>query len=119
MKELPQKQLVYETLHGVNQHFDQLLLDRQRLAELRLLKPDDLKGLASIIEETRAWINFELVELMERREQEDWAKFSHLRIQWERKHEDPNDVLIRARRLTERPRSKPATEADKQHRPKK
>jgi hypothetical protein len=119
MKELPQKQLVYETLHGMNQHFDQLLLDRQRLADLRLLKPDDLKGLASIIEETRAWINFELVELMERREQEDWARFSHLRIQWERKHEDPNDVLIKARRLASRGREKHGNKTGEQRPPKK
>jgi hypothetical protein len=119
MKELPQKQLVYETLHGMNQHFDQLLLDRLRLSELRLLKSDDLKGLASIIEETRAWINFELVELMQRREQEDWAKFSGLRIQWERKHEDPNDVLIKARRLTSRAPEKHRNKTDGQRRPKK
>lgn len=118
MKELPQKQLVYETLHGMNQHFDQLLLDRLRLSEFRLLKSNDLKGLASIIEETRAWINFELMELMQGREQEDWAKFSNLRLQWERKLEDPNDVLINARRLTgarERRRNK----TGEQRRPKK
>jgi hypothetical protein len=119
MKELPQKQLVYETIHGMNQHFELLLLDRQRLGELRLLKSDDLKGLASIIEETRAWINFELVELMERREQEDWAKFSRLRIQWERKHEDPNDVLIKARRFTGRAREKHRNKTGEQRRPKK
>lgn len=101
-RQLPQKQLVYEALHGVNEHFDQLLVDRQRLADLRLLKPGDLKGLTSIIEETRAWINFELVEFMQRREEEDWAKFSHLRMLWERKHEDPNDVLVKANRLIER-----------------
>jgi hypothetical protein len=101
-QQLPQKQLVYEALHGVNEHFDQLLVDRQRFADLGLLKPADLKGLASIIEETRAWINFKLVELMQRREEEDWAKYSHLRMLWERKHEDPNDILVKARRLIER-----------------
>jgi hypothetical protein len=102
----PQKQLIYGALHGINEHFDQLLLDRQRLGELNLLNPEDLKGLTSIIEEIRAWINFELVDLMERREQEDWAKFSLLRTRWERKHEDPNDLLVRARRLTERKSNK-------------
>jgi hypothetical protein len=119
MKELPQKQLVYEALHGMNQHFDQLLLDRLRLSELRLLKSDDLKGLASIVEETRAWINFELMELMQRREQEDWGKFSNVRIQWERKQEDPNDVLIKARRLTGRAREKHSSKAREQRRPKR
>ena len=119
MKELPQKQLVYETLHGMNQHFDQLFLDRQRLGEFHLLKTDDLKGLGTIIEETRAWINFELVELMQRREQEDWARFSQLRIQWERKHEDPNDVLIKARQLSERAGEKHRNKTAKQPRSKK
>jgi hypothetical protein len=119
MKELPQKQLVYETLHGMNHHFDQLLLDRLRLSELRLLKLDDLKGLASIIEETRAWINFELVELMQRREQEDWAKFSNLRLQWERKQEDPNDVVIKARRMTVRVREKHRNKGPERRRSKK
>jgi hypothetical protein len=119
MKELPQKQLVYETLHGMNHHFDQLLLDRLRLSELRLLKLDDLKGLASIIEETRAWINFELVELMQRREQEDWAKFSNLRLQWERKQEDPNDVVIKARRMTVGVREKHRNKGPERRRSKK
>jgi hypothetical protein len=96
MKELPRKQFVYETLHTVNQHFDQLMLDRQRLAELRLLEQKDLKGLVSIIEETRAWINFELVEIMHQREQDDWAKFGRIRLRWERKYEDPEDVVIKA-----------------------
>lgn len=119
MKEPPQKQLVYETLHGMNQHFDQLLLDRLRLSEFRLLKSNDLKGLASIIEETRAWINFELMELMQGREQEDWAKFSNLRLQWERKQEDPNDVLIKARRVTSRAPERHRSKTDEQRRPKK
>ena len=83
-----------------------------------MLKSDDLKGLASIIEETRAWINFELVDLMERRKQEDWAKFSNLRVQWERKHEDPNDVLINARRWTGRARERHPNKTREQRRPK-
>jgi hypothetical protein len=55
---------------------------------------------------------------MQRREQEDWAKFSNLRFQWERKHEDPNDVLIKAKRLTGRAREKHSNKAPEQRRPK-
>jgi hypothetical protein len=55
-----------------------------------------------MVEETRACINFELVESMHSREQDDWARFGRLRLQWEKRYGDPNDVLIEAKRLKEK-----------------
>ena len=52
-----------------------------------------------MVEETRACVNFELVEAMHSREQDDWTRFGRLRQQWEKRYRDPKDVLIEAERL--------------------
>ena len=58
----------------------------------------------AMVEETRACINFELVEAMHSREQDDWTRFGRLRLQCEKKYRDPNDVLIGAE---QKPRKSP------------
>jgi hypothetical protein len=63
--------------------------------------------LQTTLEETRAWANFEVVEMLQQSEETDWAHFGRLRRQWEKKYEDPNDVLIDAARL-DKARQKPA-----------
>jgi len=46
----------------------------------------------------------ELAELLQMEEQDAWAYFGRLRRRWEKKREDPNDVLIEAARLMEKRR---------------
>jgi hypothetical protein len=60
---------------------------------------DCLRACRVTIEETRAWINFEITESLHEREEHDWARFGHFRHQWERKYQDPNDALIRVEEL--------------------
>jgi hypothetical protein len=86
---------VYETLQALNHGFEQVLIDLGRLHKLGS-RPAFLNACRVIVEETRAWTNFEVVEVLQRREQNDWERFSRLRREAEKPLEDPNDVLIRA-----------------------
>lgn len=101
MKQPAAKLLVYEILATLNQRFEQAVLDLQRIQELAIVRRDLIGALRDVIEETRAWTNFEVIEVMHEREQRDWARFGRLRRQWEKKYEDPNDVFLQARRKGE------------------
>src|SRR5216684_796376 len=102
MKHAPRKLLAYQTLFTLNQAFENVLADLQRLQRLPLFRREFLQEFQVMVEETRACINFELVEAMHSREQDDWARFGRLRIQWEKRYRDRNDVLIEAERLNEK-----------------
>jgi hypothetical protein len=93
-----QKLRVYETLHSLNQDFERVLSDFLRLQELPFLRREFLNHFQVVMEETRAWANFEITEAMHQREQDDWARFGRLRHRWEKRYTDPNDVLIEAKK---------------------
>jgi hypothetical protein len=102
MKHAAQKLRAYETLFTLNQAFENILADLQRLQRLPFFRREFLREFQVMVEETRACINFELVEAMHSREQDDWARFGRLRLRWEKRYRDPNDVLIEAKRLKEK-----------------
>ena len=104
MKHAPQKLLAYQTLFTLNQAFESALADLQRLQRLPFFRLEFLREFQVMVEETRACINFELVEAMHSREQDDWTRFGRLRQQWEKRYRDPNDVLIEAERLKQKRR---------------
>lgn len=93
----------YEALAALNQHFEQVLQDLDRLRELGLVDTrfhrESLQACQAMIEETRAWLNFGVVEVLRDREEGDRAHFGRIRYQWEKKFEDPQDLLIRAKGL--------------------
>jgi len=81
-KDVP-KLLVYEALAALNRDFEQVLLDLERLGALGVF-PDRrqrqfLKACRATLEETRAWANFELVEILHEREEREWVRFARLR----------------------------------------
>ena len=91
-----QKLRVYETLHSLNQAFEQLLADFRRLQQLPFFSRKFLHHFQVVVEETRAWANFEVAEVMHSREQNDWARFGRVRRRWEKRYSDPDDVLLEA-----------------------
>jgi len=96
---------VYEALHALNRDVEQVLADFARLQELGVFQQRDLGNIFHIIvQETRAWANLKLVEYLEPREQDDWAHFGRMHRRWEKKLQDPNDVLIEAKALMEKRR---------------
>ena len=101
---LSPKSSAYDALFAVNQHIEQALWNLERLGQLGLFETrfrrESLKACGATIEETRAWINFEITECLHEREQLDWVRFGKVRRRWEKQHEDPSDALIKAERLT-------------------
>ena len=78
-----------------------MLWDLERLRALGLF-PDRLqrrflKACRVTVEETRAWANFELVEMLHAREERDWARFGRLRQRREKALEDASDVVLPAK----------------------
>ncbi len=91
MKSTPQKLHVYEALHSLNQGFEQVLTDLRRLQEFPFLHRQFLRQFQVVVEETRAWANFHVVDFMQGRELDDWTKFGRLRHQWEKRYLELND----------------------------
>jgi len=99
MKPASQKVRVYESLHSLNQAFEQVLSNLRHLQEFPFFRREFLREIQVVVEETRAWVNFDLIEVMHSREQDDWTRFGRLRLQCEKKYRDPNGVLLKAERL--------------------
>jgi hypothetical protein len=82
------KVLVYEVLATLNRDFEQLLGDLKRLEELRLFphrwQRKFLKTWRATLEETRAWANFEVVETLHYREEQEWISFGRIRQRLEK-----------------------------------
>lgn len=92
---------VYETLQALNHGFEQILVDLGSLQKLGF-RSEFLAACRVIVEETRAWTNFEVVEVLQRREQTDWERFSRMRREQEKLLEDPHDLLLKAERFKQR-----------------
>ncbi|HLM98646.1 MAG TPA: hypothetical protein VK335_05155 [Bryobacteraceae bacterium] len=107
MKSTPQKLRVYETLHSLNQGFEQVLADLGRLQDFPFFRRKFLRHFQVMVEETRAWADFELLAALQSREQDDWTRFGRLRRQWEKRYQDPDDVVPSPAEL-KRKRAKPA-----------
>ena len=99
LRQPSQKLRVYETLHSLNEAFEQVLTDFRRLQEFPFFRRQLLRALSVVVEETRAWANYELIETMHQREQADWAKFGRLRNRWEQRYKDSSDALFEAEGL--------------------
>jgi hypothetical protein len=81
------KTLIYDALATLNRDFEQVLSDLQRLEAMRLFprrwQRKFLRTWRATLEETRAWANFELIEVLHQREEREWVSFSRIRRQSE------------------------------------
>jgi hypothetical protein len=84
----------YEALAALNRHFREILLDLEVIERLGLLQRTLLKEIRADIEETRAWANFEVIDIMHSREEGDWARFSRIRRRLEQRNQSLSSVLI-------------------------
>jgi hypothetical protein len=97
------KAAAHLALSDVNQMFDQILVDLERLKTLGVFRSrfhrESLAACEATIEETRAWVNFAATETLHESEERDRAHFGRIRHRFEKKYEDPQDVLLKAERL--------------------
>jgi hypothetical protein len=108
----PVKEAAYGTLCLINQSFEGVLADLDILERLTLFhgrfQREFIKACRVTVEETRAWANFEITEVLNGCEERDWTRFGRLRRQLERKLGDPRDVLREAERVKRNLRPKDA-----------
>src|SRR6266849_10873240 len=90
---------VYETLHALNRDFEQVLADLEKLRKLGMFLPECSTIYQVMIQDMRANANSGLLEVLTEREMKDWFRFGKLRRAWEKKLEDPNDILREAEKL--------------------
>jgi hypothetical protein len=73
--------VVYETLYALNRDFEQVVAHLERLQELGMFERYLGNVFPVIVQETRAWANFEVFETLQPREQEDLTHFGRLHIE--------------------------------------
>ena len=92
---------VYDAIATLNRDFEQVLSDLERLEGLRLFprrwQREFLKVWRTTLEETRAWVNFEVLEVLHHREEREWARFGRIRQRSEKPSEPRADVLAPAK----------------------
>jgi hypothetical protein len=81
--ENPPKVLVYDAFATWNRDFEQVLEDLQRLEALctfpRRWQRQFLKEWRATLEETRAWVSFEVVEVLHQTEEREWTRLGRRR----------------------------------------
>jgi hypothetical protein len=96
--ENPPKTLIYDALATWNRDFEQVLEDLQRLEALRLFprrwQRKFLKEWRATLEETRAWANFEVIEVLHQTEEREWTSFGRRRRRLEERSASSDDVSV-------------------------
>jgi len=96
-KNVPKAQ-AYDALAALNRDFEQVLGDLDRLEALRLLprrwQRKFLKTWRATVEETRAWANFEVVEVLHQIEEREWVRLARIRQRAEKQSEPADDVAL-------------------------
>jgi hypothetical protein len=95
----PKPQL-YEAIATLNRDLGTVIEDFNRLREFRFSRLY-INAFIVKIEEIRAWANSEFLERQMSRELKDERHWSTLNRKFEKRFEDPDDVLIGARRRLE------------------
>src|SRR6266853_4354021 len=95
---------VYENLHALNRDFGQVLADLAKLQELGVFQRDRFTLFRLIVQETRAWANVAVVEVLQQREEDDWVNFGQMRDQWATKVEEARRLKEQRRKAAQRKR---------------
>jgi hypothetical protein len=97
----PPKALVYDALATLNRDFEQVLDDLQWFEALRVFpcrwQHKSLKAWRATLEETRAWANFEIIEVLHQREEREWVGFGRIRQRSEKPSGIPAHVSVPAK----------------------
>jgi len=82
------KVAIYEALFALNHNFDEILVRVDRLRDLGLFRSRFQRQSIAIsqaaFKETRAWFNFEILQILEDREEHDLAHFGRVRHKLEK-----------------------------------
>jgi hypothetical protein len=94
---------VFEALADLNRGFDHVIADVERLKDLGFFRDKFSNRFAKTcpltIEDLRAWGNFEVTEHLSNRGEAEMARSARRLHDFEKRFEDPNDILLKAERL--------------------
>jgi hypothetical protein len=79
----------------INRDFERVIADLEQLQGFGFRK-ELMRAFAVKAEELRSWVNSELIETRHDRELADWARFGRLNRKWQKRYEDPDDVMLEA-----------------------
>ena len=95
------KVLVYDAIAALNRDFEQVLCDLGRLEALGLFRRrwqrKFVRTWRATLEETRAWVSFEAVEILHQREEREWTRFGRIRQRAEQLSESAVPVPTKTR----------------------
>jgi hypothetical protein len=84
----------YEALYDLNRSFEATIQVLERLESLKFFRADYLDALKTRLEYSRAQANEELIDTLQGYEQADSARLDEAQRKWEKRQQDPNDVLL-------------------------
>jgi hypothetical protein len=94
---------IFEAAANLNRGFDLVLNQVEKLKALGQFRGEFTgqfaKSCRLALEELRSWAIFEITEDLHERPQDDWARYGRLRLRWENKFRDPEDLFAEAERL--------------------
>lgn len=82
--------LVYEALSAIDQSFEEILGELERLQKLDWFrKQEPIKAVALAIRETHAWTLFEILEIVHARAEQEWTRLGRIRSRLESGNKKP------------------------------
>jgi hypothetical protein len=94
-KPTQEKAALYKVIAKINRDFERVIADLEQLQALGFRK-ERMTAFSVKVEELRSWVNSELLETQHDRELTDWARFGRLNRRWQKRYQDPNDVVLEA-----------------------
>ena len=106
--ENPPKVLIYDAIATWNRDLEQVLDDLQRFEALRLFphrwQRKFLKQWQAILSETRAWVSFEVIEVLHQTEERNWTRLGRRRRRLEEESASSDDVSSPTKSGARKPR---------------
>src|SRR5262249_39332596 len=87
---------VYRTLYRMNLSFAHIVTHCRALEKAQILSPKFTRLYQHYAQELQAEINWEVIEVMDRVESDDTARFGKTRTAREKELRDPDDIFIEA-----------------------
>lgn len=105
MKPGSEKHRMYQIVYALNRAFAFVVLNFERLEELGAFRRKYLRAFKIMAQELQAGANHEIAETLRDQEEKEWAHYGRLVRAWEKRFEDPHDVILEAKPLTQRSRT--------------
>jgi hypothetical protein len=85
--------LVYESLCKVNRSFEEILREFERLKQFEWFRgPSPIKSVELAVKETHAWTMFEILDVLQKRQENEWMRLGRIRATQDKRFERRDEV---------------------------